>query len=146
MAYINFKKISSKINHENDYNFELKINTMKNIYYSFRYNALVFKKNNKFENNKTLNNKLYLRDGCHTFIYENLGNKIYNHEHAIFISSFQIHKLNNSTHLYFDGTLLYLCDFKQLLIFLYLDKEINKKAQVPIYYLITKGNKVILEY
>ena len=44
MTYSNIKKFSSKIYRENDYNFELKINTIKNIYYNWRNSAFVFKK------------------------------------------------------------------------------------------------------
>ena len=128
MTYTNFKKLASPLYRNNDYNFELKLNTIKNIYYCWRNNAFVFKKYSIFENNKTLNNKIFLRDYCNTYIYETSGNKIYNHEHAIFISPFQLHKLINSPHLYFDGTFVYPAEFSQLLVVLYLDKEINKKA------------------
>ena len=71
-----------------------------------------------FEHNKTLDNKIFLRDYCNTYIYEENGNKIYNHEHAIFISPFQINKIINSNHLYFDGTYVYPSGFEQLIIVL----------------------------
>ena len=69
-----------------------------------------------------------MRDYCNTYIYENNGKKIHNHEHIIFISDFQINKIIESPHLYFDGTFVYPKEFAQMIIVLYYDTLINKRA------------------
>ena len=107
ISYGHFKKWATDIYRNSDYNFEIKKNSIKNSYYTWRNNNLIFTKYSMFEHNKTLDNKIFLRDYCNTYIYEENGNKIYNHEHAIFISPFQINKIINSIHLYFDGTYIH---------------------------------------
>lgn len=142
--------ISSEMDRQNDFNFELKLNTIKNIYYSWRNNAFVFKKYSIFENNKTLNNKIYLRDYYYTYIYDNTGTKIYNHEHAIFLTPFNFIKLLILPIYISTVHIVYLCGFSHLLIVLYLDKDINKKA-LGAYILLNNQreqsyNKVLKEF
>jgi len=69
-----------------------------------------------------------MRDYCNTYLYENNGKKLYNHKHIIFISDFQHNKLIESPHLYFDVTFVYPKEFAQMIIVLYYDTLINKRA------------------
>ena len=128
LNFTNFKERAEDIFRENKYEFELKTNTIKNIYYTWRNNSFIFKKYSIFENNLTTNNKIFLRDYINTFIYKSNGNGLYHHEHAIFASPFQINKISASPHLYIDGTFVNPNEFSQLLVILYYDREINKKC------------------
>ena len=92
-----------------------------------------------FTNNKTYSKQIYLRDYLNTYLYDKSGKKLYNHEHAIFISPFQLNKIINSPHLYFDGTFVYPSDFKQMIIILYYDTAINKKSPAAYILLINKN-------
>ena len=128
LTFTKFKEISSDIYRENKYIFELKVHTLKNIFYSWRNNNFIFKKYSIFENNLTTNNKIFLRDYNNTYLYKANGKGLYHHEHAIFSSPFQINKMAVSPHLYIDGTFIMPNEFAQLLVILYYDKEINKKC------------------
>ena len=96
----NFKKKGIKLHYKNECNFEIKDNMFKNIYYSWRKSSNSHNIFSLFLNNKTLNNKNYLRDYAYSFEYNNKGNKQFVHEHAIFISDYFIKKLRFSYHWY----------------------------------------------
>ena len=90
--FTNFKEKAADIFRKNNYDFDLKLNTIKNIYYTWRNNSFIFKKYSIFENKLTTINKIFLRDYINTFIYKSNGNGVYHHEHAIFASPFLIKK------------------------------------------------------
>ena len=91
------------------------------------------------ENIKTFDNKIFLRDYSNCFLYDNSGKKLYNHERMIFTSPFQINKIINSPHLYFVGTFVFPPDFIQMIIILYYDNEIKKRA--PDAYILLNNKK-----
>ena len=57
-----------------------------------------------------------------------MGKKLYNHENIIFISDFQVNKILETPHLYFDKTFAHPNEFEQLLVVLYYDTTINKRS------------------
>ena len=139
VTFNEFKKWASELYRNSEYNFELKVNTIKNIYYQWKKNSLLFTKYTLLENNKTFDNKIFLRDYSNCYLYDNSGKKLYNHEHMIFMSPFQVNKIINSPHLYFDGTFVFPPGFMQMLIILYYDNEINKRA--PGAYILLNNKK-----
>ena len=104
------------------------MNKIKNIYYNWKKNSILFTKYSIFKSNKTIDGQIYMREFKHTYLYNNDGNKIINHEHIIYISPFQIKKILTAPHLYFDCTFIYPKDFIRLLIVLYFDNDIKKRA------------------
>ena len=113
----NFLKKASELYRNNEYKFSLSKNTLRNIYYKWRNNNIIFTKYSIFTNNKTKEGELYMRDFISTYIYKNKeSNQLIKHEHIIFISPLQIRKIISSFHLYFDCT------------FIYTDEEINMRA------------------
>ena len=59
--------------------------------------------------------------------YNKSNKSLFQHEHAIFISDYFINKLNISKHFYIDETLVFPKGFKQLIVILYLDENVNKR-------------------
>ena len=125
----NFLKKAIELYRGNEYYFTLSKNTLRNIYYKWRNNNIIFTKFSIFSNNKTKDGELYMRDFVSTYIYKkNDSNQLIKHEHIIFISPFQIRKIISASHLYFDCTFIYPNEFSQLLIILYYDEEINMRS------------------
>jgi len=129
ILFSDFMKRSSEIYRNNDYNFDLKKNFIKNLYYNWKKDNIIFTKFSVFKSYKTLDNELFMRDFTSTYIYKTKNSEqLIKHEHIIFISPFQIRKILSSLHLYIDCTFIYPKDFKQLLVILYYDEEIEKRA------------------
>ena len=80
-----------------------------------------------FDNGKTKNNEIFLRDYSYTTIYNKSGNSQFIHEHMIFVSNYFIRKLRESKHFYIDGTFLYPKGFSQLIVILYIDDKSGKR-------------------
>ena len=59
--------------------------------------------------------------------YNKSNKSLFQHEHAIFISDYFINKLNTLKHFYIDGTFVFPKGFKQLIVILFLDENINKR-------------------
>ena len=134
-----FKKWASELYRNSEYNFDLKVNTIKNFYYRWKKNSLIFTKYSLLENIKAFDNKIFLRDYSNCFLYDNSEKKLYNHERMIFTSPFQINKIINSPHLYFVGTFVFPPGFMQMIIILYYDNEIKKRA--PDAYILLNNKK-----
>ena len=122
-----FRKEGDKLYTEKNYQFSLGENFYSNIYYNWRKLSNAFNKFSIFENQKTLDDKQLLRDFTVTILYNKNNNTTFQHEHIIYISDYFIKKLNKAEHLYIDGTFIYPQDFKQLIVILYLDENINKR-------------------
>ena len=93
IKYTEYKKKAHKLYYKNHCNFKININTLKNIYYNWRKENIIFKKYSIFEFNKTKNGLEYLKDYSYTYIYNKSGKTHFLHEHAIFCSDFFIKKL-----------------------------------------------------
>ena len=59
--------------------------------------------------------------------YNKSNKSLFQHEHDIFISDYFIKKLNRSKHFYIVGTFVFPKGFKQLIVILYLDENVNKR-------------------
>lgn len=105
--------------------FEIKYNTFTNIYYNWRRNTISFKKFTIFNNRFTKNNKEFLRDYTLKLIYNEKGNKLIMHKHAIFLSNYFLKCLQLTNHYYIDGTYVYPNEFKQLIVIQFLHHQYN---------------------
>ena len=122
-----FKKEADKLYAKNNFQFSIGEHFYSNIYYNWRKLSNAFNKYSIFENQKTLDDKQLLRDFSQTILYNKNNNSTFQHEHIIFISDYFIKKLNKAEHFYIDGTFIYPQDFKQLIVILYLEENINKR-------------------
>ena len=122
-----FIKKANKLYDFNKCNFTLKKYALKNIYYNWKKNSLIFTKYYAFENNLTLNKELFLRDYSYLTLYNKSGKSQFIHEHMIFVSNYFIRKLRASKHFYIDGTFLYPKGFSQLIVILYIDDQSGKR-------------------
>ena len=122
IKYTEYKKKEHKLYYKNHCNFRININTLKNIYYNWRKENIIFKKYSIFEFNKTKNGFEYLKDYSYTYIYNKSGKTHFLHEHAIFCSDFFIKKLRTSKHWYIDCTFIVPPNFKQMLVIMYRDE------------------------
>ena len=80
-----------------------------------------------FDNQYTLEGNQYLRDYNYTMLYNKDNISLFQHEHIIYVSDYFIKKLNKSSHFYIDGTFVYPKGFKQLIVILYYDSDLNKR-------------------
>ena len=71
--------------------------------------------------------------------YNKSNKSLFHHEHAIFISDYFINKLNASKHFYIDVTIVFPNEFKQLIVILFLDENVNKRF--PGLYALIKNKK-----
>ena len=60
-------------------------------------------------------------------LYNKDNISLFQHEHIIYVSDYFIKKLNKSSHFYIDGTFVYPKGFKQLIVILYYDSDLNKR-------------------
>ena len=125
--YKTFKQKADKLYYKIKCVFEIKKNTYKNIYNTWKNSAKVFTKYSVLESPLTKDNTPYLRDYSYTLIYNSNGKSQFIHEHMIFISNFFIRKLQSSTHWYVDGTFVYPNEFSQLIVILYRDDILEKR-------------------
>ena len=122
-----FKKEADKLYAKNNFQFSIGEHFYSNIYYNWRKLSNAFNKYSIFENQKTLDDKQLLRDFSQTILYNKNNNSTFQHEHIIYISDYFIKKLNKAQHFYIDGTFIFPQDFKQLIVILYLEENINKR-------------------
>ena len=127
ISYHDFIKEGEIIYNQNKCSFDIKTNTFSNIYYNWRKNSNSFNKFSIYDHTLTNNNKPFLRDYTYKTIYSKDGNSIINHEHVIYVSDFYIKKLRESKHFYIDGTFVYPKGFKQLIVILYYDQNLEKR-------------------
>ena len=71
-----FKILVIRYVERNPINYELKPNTLSDIYYPWKYNSKIFSFYSIFFNDKTSNNKSYLKDVSFSLIYNEEGNKL----------------------------------------------------------------------
>ena len=112
---------------ENLLNFNIVNNFYSNIYYNWRKNSNAYTKFSIFDNQLTIGGTQLLRDYNLTMVYNKSNKSMFQHEHIIFISDYFIKKLNTAKHFYIDGTYVNSKDFKQLIVILYVDENLNKK-------------------
>jgi len=124
-----FNKHALNLYRGNEYKFDLKKNFIRNLYYNWKKDNIIFTKFSVFTSNKCLNGEIYMREYLSKYIYKNINSEEQiQHEHIIFMSPFQIRRMAKSKHLYFDCTFVYPKDFSQLIIILYFDDDIQKRA------------------
>ena len=123
--YKDFRIMASNLYHKLQCEFEIKDNTFTNIYYNWRRNTILFKKFTIFDNTFTKNKKEFLRDYTLKLIYNEKGNKLIMHEHAIFLSNYFLKCLQLSSHYYIDGTYIFPKDFNQLLVIQFIHNQYN---------------------
>ena len=140
IKYRDFKKKAISFYFKCQCNFEIKENTFKNIYYSWRKETPLYKKQSIFKFNKTIDNFQYLRDYNYTFIYNESGKKLFLHEHIIYCSDYFIKKLRNSNHWYIDATFVAPPSFTQMFVILYRDDNTGKRYP-GLYALINNKTK-----
>ena len=125
----NFKKLALEIYRGNDFKFDLKKSFIRNLYYRWKKDNILFTKFSVFSTNKTLSGEIYMWEYLSKSIYKNNNNDIQiQHEHIIFISPFQIRKIIKTPHLYIDCTFINPQDFYQLIVILYYDIDIQKRS------------------
>ena len=122
-----FIKKANKLYDNNKFSFTLKKYALKNLYYNWKKNSIIFTKYSVFDNDKTKNNEIFLRDYSHTTTHNKSGNSQFIHEHVLFVSNYFIRKLRESKHFYIDGTFLYPKHFSQLIVILYIDDKSGKR-------------------
>ena len=87
----NFKKLALEIYRGNDFKFDLKKSFIKNLYYRWKKDNILFTKFSVFSTNKTLSGEIYMREYLSKSIYKNNNNDIQiQHEHIIFIPGFPL--------------------------------------------------------
>ena len=125
----NFKKLALELYRGNDFKFDLKKSFIRNLYYRWKKDNIIFTKFSVFSTNKTINGEIYMCEFLIKSIYKNNNSdKQIQHEHIIFISPFQIRKIIKTPHLYIDCTFIYPQDFCQLIVILYYDIDIQKRS------------------
>ena len=127
VSYKTFQQKADILYYKIKCSFEIKKNTLKNIYNSWKKNSRVFTKFSAIENNMTKDNNFFMRDYSNTLLYNKTGKNQFIHEHMIFISNFFIRKLNSAKHWYVDGTFVYPNDFSQLIVILYKEEKLNRR-------------------
>ena len=110
-----------------------------NTYYGWRNKCTLFKWTTIFDRNKTLHNKIYLRN--FTMKYINIKNKLKYHSHIIYCSTFHIKNMRNSKHFYIDATFINPKEYSEVIIILYLSHISNLK--IPgAFILINSKNEI----
>ena len=127
IKYSKFILKANKLYYKKNCNFDIKENTLKNIYYNWRKKSMAYTKFYAFNNNLCKNKKVFLKEYRNLYLYKSNGKKQFNHEHFIFCSDFFINELNKSEHWYIDATFIYPPGFKELIVILYIDKDTNKR-------------------
>ena len=82
-----FIKKANKLYDNNKCTFTLKKYALKNLYYNWKKNSIIFTKYSVFDNDKIKNNEIFLRDCSYTTIYNKSGNSQFIHKHMIFVSN-----------------------------------------------------------
>ena len=101
------------IHNENNYNFALKENTIKNIIGRWKHNSLKFTKYNALEHRYNKNNELILWDYVNTVIYSSNKKNEIPSEYFIWSSNQMISRARISNHLFIDGTFHHPINFAQ---------------------------------
>ena len=127
ITFNDFKRMGQNLYNENLLNFNVGNNFYSNIYYNWRKNSNAYTKFSIFDNQLTIGGTQLLRDYNLTMVYNKSNKSMFQHEYIIFISDYFIKKLNTAKHFYIDGTFVYPKDFKQLIVILYVDENLNKK-------------------
>ena len=127
IKYSKFILKANKLYYKKNCNFDIKENTLKNIYYNWRKKSMTYTKFYAFNNNLCKNQKVFLKEYRNLYLYKSNGKKQFNHEHFIFCPDFFINELNKSEHWYINATFIYPFGFKELIVILYIDKDTNKR-------------------
>ena len=127
ISFNDFKKNAQNLYYERNLDFKIKNSLYSNLYYNWRKHSNVHSKFSIFDNQITLRGNQFLRDYNVTMAYNKSNKSLFQHEHAIFISDYFIRKLNTSKHFYIDETCVFPKGFRQLIVLLYLDENVNKR-------------------
>ena len=130
------------IYNENNYNFSLKENTIKNIIGRWKQISLKFTKYNALEHRYNKNNELILWDYVNTVIYTSNKKNEVPSEYFIWSSNQMIARARISNHLFVDGTFHHPIKFAQLLIILFKDAIISQ--YIPCFYILMSNKTEIL--
>ena len=141
-----FKKHALKLflSSNNKFNFTLKKSTLDNIYYPWRTNSKIFSCFSIFDNVKTFDDEMFLRDERTCYIndiYNN--NKFYWHKHILWISPLYIKILQESDHLYIDCTYISTKEYYQMLVIMAYNVLLDMK--IPCAYILL-NNKLQNSY
>ena len=134
ITYEKFKLYASKLFLANDFDFIVRKNTFANIFYPRRRTAKIFNWYSIFDNNKTIDGNMYLKDVSNSYIYMSNGKEMFWHKHIIWCSDFFINRMKTTKHLYIDGTFITTKDFKQLIIIMFFDD--SSKRKIPGSYIL----------
>ena len=66
-----------------------------------------------FDNTLTIDRGNYLKDVVTSLLYTSNWKQIYWHRHILWFSNFDLNRMLNSEHLYFDGTFITTKEFYQ---------------------------------
>ena len=117
-------------------------NFLKNQFYPWKRNCILFKFYSVFENNKTKNDKIFLRNVIYNDNIEDQGNN-YNIS-IIYASDFHLRRAAESNNLFIDSTFIHPPEFIQLLVIMYLD--IIGFIYIPgVYTIMNSKNEKIYE-
>ena len=117
-----------------EFDFIVPKNTFGNIFYPWRRTAKIFNWYSIFDNNKTIDGDMYLKDVCNSYIYKSNGKDMFWHKHIIWCSNFFINRMKSTMHLYIDGTFITTKDYKQLIIIMFFDD--SSKRKIPGCYIL----------
>ena len=143
MSFHIFKKYALKLFLKSNYSFQLKKNTLTNIYYPWKSNTKIFSWFTIFDNYKTNNDKIYFRDEATKYCYDFKNKSYYWHKHIIWIAPIFIKYLQQSDFLYIDATYISTKEYYQLLIVMAYNVIIDKK--IPCAYILM-NNKLQNSY
>ena len=137
-----FTQKLQNIYNENNYNFALKENTIKNVIGRWKQNSLKFTKYNAIEHRYNKNNELILWDYVNTVIYTGNKKKEVPSEYFIWSSNQMIARARISNHLFIDGTFHHPINYAQLLIILFKDVIISE--YIPCFYVLMTNKTEVM--
>ena len=123
------------------FSFNLKANTIKNIFYSWKSTNNIFKWPMIFDNDKTLDGNIFMKNQVYKILYDDKNDKNIKHMYINYISDFFINILRNINHIYVDGTFICPNNFAQMLIVLGYDPIVEKKYPLS-FILINNKNQL----
>ena len=110
-----------------NYEFKITKNTFGNNFYTWRQTAKIFSWYSIFDNSRTKDNTIYLKDVENKYIY-NANTKEYHwHRHICWMSNFNINRMRFAKHFYIYFTYIATKEYYQLCIIMYFDETANKK-------------------
>ena len=143
--YYKHKEFTTKLQeiyNENNYDFKLKENTVKNIIGRWKLTSLRFTKYNAIENKYNKKGDLILYDYSNTIIYTSSKKKPITADYFIWSSDPIIARIRKSYHLFIDSIFHHPKDYTQLLIILF--KDFISSEYYPGFFILMSNKTEIL--